>query len=558
MSLVKAIRSFSRLRQIVNILFTYGFEEIVDELRFRSHLPFEKQISKKKSKKSRSTHAVRLRKAMEEAGGAFVKLAQMLSLRSDLIPQEYCDEFAKLQDSVKPFAFSKVKKIIEEDFGKPINKVFMEFEKEPIAAASVGQVHKARLKSGQWVAVKIQRPDIKKIFKSDVDILYYLAEQAEERIENLRRFKPRRIVQEFENYTKKELDFKLEAKNIDIFFKKYKYSHYFKIPRVYWEQSSSRVVTMTFIDGKKISEMKKLDEKDKKRLTLLVYRSFIDQVFNMHIFHADPHPGNIFLMDNKKIAFLDFGIVGRISPDLAMSVEMMLIGLVKGDLDMLAQSFLDIGVIPGDIDEMKFKEDIFEAWSPYHGSEVSQINMASFFTNSFELARKYNIEYPGNFVLLTKAVITTEAFGRSLYPQANFVKICTPQVEKLLVEQNKPSNLFHNFKKGAFKFSSSMKKFPQDLRSLMYIFKKGATVKVDIDNQDLKHFTRELDASSNRVTLGLIIGSLVVGAGLIILSGIPPMLLGVPLMAWLLVLIACMLSMALTISIIREQKGGEL
>ena len=349
MSLVKAIRSFSRLRQIVNILFTYGFEEIVDELRFRSHLPFEKQISKKKSKKSRSTHAVRLRKAMEEAGGAFVKLAQMLSLRSDLIPQEYCDEFAKLQDSVKPFAFSKVKKIIEEDFGKPINKVFMEFEKEPIAAASVGQVHKARLKSGQWVAVKIQRPDIKKIFKSDVDILYYLAEQAEERIENLRRFKPRRIVQEFENYTKKELDFKLEAKNIDIFFKKYKYSHYFKIPRVYWEQSSSRVVTMTFIDGKKISEMKKLDEKDKKRLTLLVYRSFIDQVFNMHIFHADPHPGNIFLMDNKKIAFLDFGIVGRISPDLAMSVEMMLIGLVKGDLDMLAQSFLDIGVILGDI-----------------------------------------------------------------------------------------------------------------------------------------------------------------------------------------------------------------
>ena len=557
MSLVKAIRSFSRLRQIVNILFTYGFEEIVDELRFKSHLPFEKQISRKK-KKSKSSHAVRLRKAMAEAGGAFVKLAQMLSLRSDLIPQEYCDEFAKLQDHVEPFAFSKVKKIIEEDFGKSIHKVFMEFEKEPIAAASVGQVHKARLKSGQWVAVKVQRPNIKKIFQSDIDILYYLAEQAEERIEVIRRFKPRRIVQEFENYTKKELDFKLEAKNIDVFFKKYKYSPYFKIPKVYWEQTSKRVVTMTFIDGKKVSEMKKLDEKEKKRLTLLIYRSFIDQVFKMHIFHADPHPGNIFLMDNKKIAFLDFGIVGRISPDLAMSVEMMLIGLVKGDLDLLAQSFLDIGVIPGDIDEMAFKEDIFEAWSPYHGSDVSQINMASFFTNSFELARKYDIEYPGNFVLLTKAVITTEAFGRKLYPQANFVKICTPQVENLLREQRNPKNMLHSFKKNAFKFSSSLKKFPQDLRSLMYIFKKGATVKVDIDNKDLKHFTRELDASSNRVTLGLIIGSLVVGAGLIILSGIPPMLFGVPLMAWLLVLIACMLSMALTISVIREQKGGEL
>ena len=499
-----------------------------------------------------------MRKAFERLGPTFVKLGQLLSLRSDLVPQEYCDEFAKLQDRVEPFAFSKVKRIVEEELGKPIHKIFMEFEKTPIAAASVGQVHKARLKSGQWVAVKVQRPSIKKVFQSDIDILYYLAEQAEQRLEEVKRFKPRRIVQEFENYTKKELDFKLEAKNIDVFFKKYKYSPYFKIPRVYWSQTSPKIVTMTFIDGKKISEMKKLAEKEKKKLTLLIYRSFIDQVFNMHVFHADPHPGNIFLMDNKKIAFLDFGIVGRISPDLAMSVEMMLVGLVKGDLDLLAQSFLDIGVIPGDIDEMKFKEDIFEAWSPYHGSEVSQINMASFFKSSFELARKYDIEYPGNFVLLTKAVITTEAFGRKLYPEANFVKICTPQVEKLLIEQKKPSNMFRNFKKGAFKFSSSLKKFPQDLRSLMYIFKKGATVRVDIDNKDLKHFTRELDASSNRVTLGLIIGSLVVGAGLVILAGIPPSLFGVPAIAWLLVAVACMLSIALTISVIREQKGGEL
>ena len=549
---MKAIRSFSRLREVVDILFKEGFEEIIDDMRFKSHLPFEKIMGKDKKRPRKDSYAVRLRRAMEEAGGAYVKLGQMLSLRSDLIPEEYCDEFSKLQDHVKSFQYSQVKKIVEEELKKPIHKVFKVFEKEPIAAASVSQVHKAQLMSGQWVAVKVQRPHIDKTFQSDIDILYYIAEQAEKHIEGMRIFKPRKIVEEFENYTKKELDFMQEARNIDLFFKKYKYSQNYKIPMVYWDYTTEKVITMSFIDGKKISEADTLSEVEKKRVTLLVYRSFVDQVFNMHVFHADPHPGNIFVLKDKKISFLDFGIVGRISPDMAENFEYMLVGLVKGDLDMLSESFINMGVLPEDIDERQFKQDLFESWAPYHGQEQRQIDMKMFFADTFALARKYEIEYPGSFALLAKAVITTEAFGRELYPKANFIKICSPRVEKILMEQRNPENLIRGFKKGAFKFKSGIKKFPQDLRTIMHVLKNGFKVELDVDHKDLANFTHELNRSSNRITFGLIIGALIVGAGLLILAKVGPIYLGMPLLAWLLIITTLIISGFLTISIFRE------
>lgn len=558
MSLVKAVRSFSRLRQIVNILFKQGFEEIVEELRFKSHLPIEKQIGVKKTKRKKySPRAVRLRKAMEEAGGAFVKLGQMLSLRSDLIPTEYCEEFSKLQDAVKPFPYSQVKKIIEEDFGRPIHRVFKEFDKTPIASASVSQVHKAKLKNGVTVAVKVRRPHIGKVFQSDIDILYYLAEQAEKHLPDVKQFHPTEIVKEFEKYTQEELDFTQEAKNIQIFYNKYKYSQHIKIPAVHWNYTSNRVITMKFLEGQKVSGIKGMTDKEKKKVTLLIYKSFIEQVFNMHVFHADPHPGNIFLEKDGKVAFLDFGIVGRISPDMAEQVELMIIGLVKGDLDILAESFIGLGAMKEDVDVDKFKEDLFEAWAQYHGSSLKEINMGSFFADSFNLARKYNVEYPGSFVLLTKAVITTEGIGRKLYPEANFVEVCSPQVEKILLKQRSPERLVKGAERNAIKWVGLAKKFPQDLRTIMYILKHGAKIKLDVDHKDLNQLTLELDRSSNRITFGLLIGGLVIASGLIAVANVPPIMWGIPLLSWMAIGICFMLSFALMISIMRENKGGE-
>ncbi len=532
-----------------------GFEEIVEQLHFHTPLLLNK-ATLEKQKKSTTDIPVRLRRIMENAGGSLVKVGQMLSLRADLIPQEYCDEFAKLQDSVKPFPFAQVKNILESEYKKPLKDVFKEFEEKPLASASVGQVHKARLKSGEFVAVKIQRPDIKRIFEADIDLLKYIAEEAEKYLPQLKPFKPKKIVEEFEKYTEKELDYLAEAKNIEIFYEKYKYSPKIKIPKVYSEYTTHKIIVMEFIDGRKISEIDSLTKEEKKKITLVVYKSFIEQIFDMHIFHADPHPGNIFLMKNGKIAFLDFGIVGRLSPDLRENIEYMLVGLVKGDLDLLVQSFLGLGMVE-DIDEQKFKEDLFEAWAEYHGSSLKQINMKRFFETTFDLGRKYNIEFPHNFVLLVKAVVTIEGFAKQLYPEANFIEICKPQVEHLIKEEKNPKNIYHALKKGAFEFATTFRKFPQDLRTLVHLLKTGTKVKVEIDHKELNDLTVELDRSSNRLTFGIIIGGLFITTGLLIVADMSPKLFGLPIYAWVTSIMILMLSLILTVSIIREKRRGE-
>jgi ubiquinone biosynthesis protein len=559
MGFVNAVKNFSRMREVANVLFKEGLGEVVERLGFKTHLTIEKRMQKGAFKKVKTSHlAVRLRRAMENAGGAYVKLGQMLSLRSDLIPENYCDEFAKLQDHVKPISYNTVKKVVEAEFGKGIERVFKTFEKTPLAAASIAQVHKATLRDGRVVAVKVQRPKVAKSFKSDIEILYYIAAQAEKYMPEIRPFKPTRIVKEFESYTKNELDFLQEAQNIEQFHKKYKYSQHIKIPQVYRDYTTSRVLTMSFLDGKKISELRRVKKEKKKKIALTVYNSFLTQVFDMRTFHADPHPGNVLLMKNGKVAFLDFGIVGKMSPELERNVEGMLIALVKGDLDMLAHSFIDLGIVE-DINIEQFKEDLFNTWGKYHNVSNNQINMKKFFAESFALARKYKIEYPGNFVLLAKTIITVQALGEKLYPESNFIEIVSPKVERILKKRHSPKRIIKSARKNFFNLAWTFRKFPQDLRSLMHIVKTGARVKVDIENKDIKYFTQEMDRSSNRITYGLIIGSLTITAGLIILAKAGPIYAGIPFLAWIVVGLVVLLSLTLAYSIINENKrGGDL
>lgn len=553
MGFISAIKRFSRLREIIELLIKYGFEDVISRLHFNTPMHFGNKLDIKAKRKTEGTTAQRLRIVMEEAGGAFVKLGQMLSLRSDLLPQEYCDEFAKLQDSVKPFPMYQVRKIINDEFGKSINKIFLEFEETPIAAASVGQVHKAKLKTGEIVAVKVQRPDVSKIFEADIDLMYYIADEIEKYWSEFKVFKPKELVRQFEDYTKKEMDYLAEGKNIEVFYNYYKYHSHIKIPKVFWEQTTKRVLTMEFIDGRKISVIDDLGVEQKKKIAMMVYKSMLIQVLEIRVFHADPHPGNIFWTKDARVALLDFGIVGRLSPDMAENIELMLVGLVKGDLDSLAQGFIEMGVVD-DIDESKFKEDLFEAWAEFKGSSLKQMNMKRFFENTFELARKYELNLPTNFVLLAKAVMTAEAFGKELYPESNFVEVCREEVDKLIEKEKDPKVIYSSFKKKFFSIGLNLKRFPEDLRNMMRVIRKGTKIKLEVDHKELGELNQELDVSSKRVTLGLIVGGLLIATGLFVATSVEPKYYNIPLLAIISGGIAIVMLLIIIIQMIK--KGG--
>tara|TARA_Y100000310_G_scaffold332234_1_gene407449 strand:- start:6057 stop:7727 length:1671 start_codon:yes stop_codon:yes gene_type:complete len=556
MSVMKAIKGFKRLKKIANVLFSQGLDVAVEGLKINSYVSFDKKLKKQRKVALAHEVPVRLRRSMEQLGGAYIKLGQLLALRPDLIPNEYCKEFEKLLDSVKPFQFSSVKRIVEAELGKPMSKVFSSFDKKPIAAASVGQVHRAKLKTGQIVAVKVQRPGIEEIFETDIDILHYLARQGDKHFKELKPYRLIQIVKEFEEYTKKELNYKVEAKNIEFFYQKEKLKG-IKIPKVYWDHTTEKILVMEFIDGKNVLEcLNELNKKEKKNISRKIVDSLARQILDYHMFHADLHMGNIFLMKNKKIAFLDFGIVGKISPNMRRVMEEIMIGLVKRDIDLIVRGLMDMGAFEGDVDEQKFTEELYQKMHSFYGVELKKINIAEFYIIVMGIVRKYNMQLPDNFVLILKALATSESVARIIDPEANFVEISKSHVERIMEQKQDPRRIYHALKDHTYRWGNTLKRFPQDLRTLMHIVKSGAKVDVDINHKEVEELTHEIGVSSDRVTLGLIIGALVVGASLVMMAGIGPFIWGVPVISYGMLLVIIILSLGLVVSIWNEKRGG--
>ncbi|MEK6816721.1 MAG: AarF/UbiB family protein, partial [Nanoarchaeota archaeon] len=442
------IKNLKRLRQIANALLKAELGYVIERMKLKQYVSFHKKLDQSKFEKKVNSLPLRLRMAFDSLGGSFIKLAQMLSLRYDILPIEYCDEFSKLQDDVKPVPFASIKKVVEEELGMPISHAFKSFDTRPIAAASIGQVHKAVLKDGTVVAVKVQRLGIEEVFKTDIELYYHLAELLYRHFPEIRNYDPKGIVEQFEKYTNKEMDYTLEAKNIDIFYNNFKNSHKVRIPKVYWELTRKRILVMEFIEGKKISEVKHFSQLRSSRQKVVenVIDAVVKQIFEDKVFHGDPHPGNIFLMKDNIIAFLDFGIVGRITKDMENELEDFLIGIVNHDADMLTRSLVESGSMPDTIDMKAFKADLVDTLGSYYDTSISQLNLAGMFLAVFKLSRQYSIKLPLNYTLLGKTFITLQGFGTKFYPEFNFVRYMKPKLEKMLKDRLGPKHILNSVK----------------------------------------------------------------------------------------------------------------
>lgn len=540
--------SIKRISHIVNVLFKHGLGYFIQELGLKWHLPFTKQL--KRHKVPPKDLPIRLRKIFEELGGSFIKLGQLLSLRPDLVPREYCDEFKKLLDRVPPMPFSKVREVVEKSIGRKISDVFSEFEHKPIGSASIAQVHKAKLKSGKSVVVKVKRENIDDIFTADIHIMHYIASKIERKFAH-RTVSPKLIVDEFEKYTKRELKFILEARNINRFYDHFKKSKTVVVPQVFWQYTTDEVLIMDFLDGEKLSKI--IEDKNKYPKKLLASRivdTVFSQIMELGLFHADLHPGNVLIMKGNKIGLLDFGITGMLNEELREQGLKLHVALINKDPIAVTRIILKVGDAMPDADIENFKLEVEKIVNEWYDTELKQVRITRMMQRLFESAVQHKIKMPADLVLLAKALVTAEATACVLDPKFNFVTWAEPRVIKLLKKRHHPKQALERFAKRSRKLADVFSQIPEETLEMLENIKKGR-IFLDIDDTDVKRLGTDINTSSNRVSYAMIIAALLVSGALLI--DIKPLIGKFSVYTFVALIFAAIILISLLVSIWREQ-----
>ena len=549
-NIFKEVRDFNRFKKIIIILIEEGFDFLVDKIKLRHHVD-KKPKSKKINKKE--TPEIRIRKLFERLGPTFIKLGQILSLRPDLIPPSYAKELEGLLDKVPPFPYTDVKKVIEDEFGKPIKQIFSSFDKKPIASASVSQVHKAKLKNGDIVAVKIQRPDIRKIMDMDIDIMFYIAKLLEKHYPRVGKFHPIKIVEDFKSWTEKELNFKLEARNATRFYQNFKNSKSVKIPKIYEKLVTKDVMVSEYIDGVEITKLKSLKKKiDLDKIMTIGLDAVLTMVFEHGLFHADPHPANILVTKDNKIAFVDFGIVGFFDDKLKNKAIDLLYGIIEYDPDMIVDTLMSMGMETKNIDENKFRSDIANIIEPLRYSSIKDIKISYVLEEVIAVPLKHDFKIPIQFVLFGKSIVTLEGIALEYNPNFNVVEATKPFLEKLLKKRTNPAYIFKSFLHNFNRYRRLADNLPEKANKALDNLSEGK-FQIEVKDKEIKKLAIEMDKSSNRITFGLIIAALLITSAMTIQFDKGPVFFNIPFISLLSFFVAVFLSILLFISIVKEK-----
>lgn len=555
-SLTHRIRDIRRTRQIITILVRYGFGYFVDRMNLSQHLLGRKIVRFSPIRKMEIFDlppCVRLRKTLESLGPTFIKFGQILSTRPDILPIEYCRELEALQDKVPAFDYSKVEEQVRRELKRPIPDIFTDFSREPVAAASLGQAHTAHLKSGEKVVVKVQRPGIEKIIQTDLEILGEIARLAEKHIEESRIFNPVGLVAEFRQAILQELDYTREADNISRFHTQFAGDDTVYIPKHYPEFSSRRILTMELVEGIKISHLDKIDKAglNRKKLALHGANAFLKQVFEHGFFHADPHPGNLMAQSGNRVAFIDFGMVGRIHHDTRIFLSDILIGVADRDIEKIADRFLFLGAIDENANLKKFEMDIEDFLDRHLVATLKEVKVGQFLVDLVTMVANNRIKLPVDLYLLSKAMVMIEGVGVELDPDFDMSKLIRPYVRKLVFKRRSPGTVFKELKKFFEILYDWGLSFPRDMKTVFDKLKKG-TLKVEFEHRGLENLITELDKDSNRIAFSVIVAAIIVGSSLIIQSDKGPHLFGYPLIGIIGYVIAGFMGLWLLIAILRS------
>ena len=550
--LAKEVRDINRLREILTVLFEEGFDFLIEKVRLKHRIPITKRVKARIEKKKNFSLEKRLRLTLERLGPTFIKFGQVLSVRPDLMPKSYIKELENLQDKVPSFSYDIVKRQIKKELGKEIGEIFPNFEKKPIASASISQVHKATLKNGKTVAVKIQRPDVRKIMQTDIEIMFYVARLLENKIPKIKKFSPIRIIEEFSKWTEKELDFKKEAINAKRFARNFSKDRTVKIPEIYDEFTTGKLLVMEFIEGIELHNIKQIKNKKINLKPIIEYgfNAILTQVFVHGFFHADPHPGNLIITNDKKIAFVDFGIVGHFDENLKSKSIDLFYGIIQSDTEKIVDTLIELSDIEiGNKDDLKY--DIDDILAPLQTSDISNVKVSYILEEIMDISLNYGLKIPMSFVLFGKTVITLEGIALEYDPTFNIIESSKPFIEKLIRQRYNPLYQFNAFMKNMVRFRKFAEELPDQTSRALRRIEKGS-IKVDIEDTDIQKLSLEIDRSGNRVAYSMLIAALLIVGALTINSG-ASFVLNVPLIPFLSFIAALILSLILLFSILREK-----
>lgn len=545
------IAHLGRFKDIVAILFKYGFNDIASRLSLPGKRYDKKITTTGKDRKSWE----RLRLAFEELGPTFVKLGQILSLRADILPTELITEMERLQDDVPACPYDKIRSQIAITLDRPPEELFSSFNETPLAAASLAQVHRAVLrKSGKTVAVKVRRPNIQETIEQDLHIMEILAPYLNEHLEIAETFDFIKLVDELRRAIIRELDFSREAQNMRVVAGNFAEDQSVFIPGIYEECCTESMITMDLVVGKKPRDFQSESSQRRKVLARKGLKITLQQVLADGFFHADPHPGNFLVMENDVICLLDWGVVGILSTEMRYNLVDFIEAIVKKDAERSMDLLLDmVEKKPPNVSERTLQRDIQEMIIAYHSVPIGRIQFEQLLSEINGLFRRHHMKLPGDMTLMFKALITAEGTARNIFPELDIIAETRPYVELLARERYNPLTLWNQVKRQLLRLSPLHNNLPRKVIQIIEKIERGE-LNIRFYHENLDKLLRSIETSSNRLSFSIITSALIIGSSMIITTGVKPLLFGYPAIGIVGYLISAILGLGLIWNIIRHRK----
>ena len=527
---LSAARDLGRLHEIATVLIRWGFGDVVNRLGMAHILERAGKVLRWKDIQgiAETSTPERLCHAMEELGPTFVKLGQVLSTRMDLFPEDWISAFEGLQDNVPALPYDVVEPGMIEALGDSPDTVFKSLDKEPIAAASIAQVYRAVTYDDEIVAVKVRRPNIMGRIEKDLRLLHRLAEIAANNIEEIARFHPTDIVHQFAQSLRRELDLETECRFAERISNNLKDEKDIVIPKVYWQWTSETMNVQQFVDGVRGTDQKLLETNgfDKKLIAKRGANAVLKMVIRDGLFHADPHLGNMICLPENRIALIDFGMVGRLTDLRRNEVTDLLFALVKKD----PQGVLEVVLLWNPdvkIQEQRLYADIDDFLDTYHGLDLKDLSFTDLLTDLVRIIRTNELVMPPDLTLLIKAFITLEGVGHRLDPDFNIVSEATPYITQIIHRRYRPDVLAKKGFDQTTEFIASVADLPKEARDLIRSLKRGG-LQINVDMTRLDHFGHQVDRAASRLTIGIVIASLIIGTSIVTATQPETTVLGLP------------------------------